>query len=536
MYKAILCDDDEIILDGLKTMLEWNKLGIDLCACANNGAEAEKMIRQIGPDILITDVKMPFQDGLTLAVLARDVNPETNVIIISGYDDFSYAQKAIKVGAVDYILKPIAVDDFVELLRKTVAKCKNQNRQSKALEDQSRYMKEHMIHSLIYNGGEAFLHEYGHLEQMPDMLSCCYVLLAALDNFEQLTQSLPRTQIDALTAGFATAIQKTAESESETGRLDIVVFTQREDRAGFCLMAKNIACLKSGRDRVIRSLQDKIADAPVPCTITIACGAMYDTVSSLGSSYQEACRAMKQKFVRSSGSVIEYKDPDTEEALPGIQGGLSDFEFIPLIRDGDKPTVERKLADLKQKLLASGGDSHLYMCLMVANLYTRLLRGLEDAGIELDQEMIDPIREYRRTVTCDNLDSEIGRLKENLFQIIDSVKSVRKNKSAAALNKAVKYIDSHYADHDLSIEKVASQAYMSPSHFSIVFKAKKNITFTDYLIRIRMEKAKEYMDNTDYKIYEISDMVGYDTVSYFSVAFKKYTGISPSAYKNRAQG
>ena len=120
LYRAILCDDNEIILEGLRTQVQWNALGIDLCATAANGQEALELVKEFKPDILITDIKMPYIDGLELSKRAQQLNPQIVILIISAYDDFEYARSAIHLGALDYILKPINIDSLNQLLIKAV--------------------------------------------------------------------------------------------------------------------------------------------------------------------------------------------------------------------------------------------------------------------------------------------------------------------------------------------------------------------------------------------------------------------------------
>ena len=120
MYKAILCDDDEIIAQGLSALIPWNTLDICLCGTYNDGLAAKKALDREAIDIVISDIRMPFLDGLELTRLAKEQRPETKIILISGYDDFRYAREALKLGASDYLLKPINEEELIALLKRTV--------------------------------------------------------------------------------------------------------------------------------------------------------------------------------------------------------------------------------------------------------------------------------------------------------------------------------------------------------------------------------------------------------------------------------
>lgn len=123
MFQAILCDDNEIILEGLSSQIKWKDLGIELTATAADGNEAWELIQKNPPDLLITDIRMPYMDGLELSKKARELNPNIVILIISAYDDFQYARTAMHLQAFDYILKPIDVDQFCRVLENAVLHC-----------------------------------------------------------------------------------------------------------------------------------------------------------------------------------------------------------------------------------------------------------------------------------------------------------------------------------------------------------------------------------------------------------------------------
>ena len=152
-------------------------------------------------------------------------------------------------------------------------------------------------------------------------------------------------------------------------------------------------------------------------------------------------------------------------------------------------------------------------------------------GVDEEALGLDPKEQYRRISGAGNLNEAISMLRENVYSIIDQLEQDQQHKNKKLVYRAKQYIEEHYMDHDLSLEQVAHQVHISPSYFSVLFKNEEGIAFTDYLIRIRIQRACDLMMNTDLKAYEIAEKVGYDTPAYYSTAFKKVMGLSPTEYK-----
>ena len=171
------------------------------------------------------------------------------------------------------------------------------------------------------------------------------------------------------------------------------------------------------------------------------------------------------------------------------------------------------------------------MTFSISRLYTDLASELGSSGIELQDVFDNPMEEFKKVASSTTLEESIENLKQNLFKIIDSL-NARKSKYGKQVEQAIDHIKHHYPESTLSIEDVARTVCLSTSYFSTIFKNETGITFTDYLIKIRMERAKNLLENTHLKMYEISSMTGYENAAYFSAAFKRYFRKSPSDVQN----
>ena len=191
---------------------------------------------------------------------------------------------------------------------------------------------------------------------------------------------------------------------------------------------------------------------------------------------------------------------------------------------------------MKKTLLANGGKSYLFMRLMTAGIFGSLMKELNRMGIDESALGIDSMEQYHRISGAGNLSEAISLLKDNIYEIIDALEEDRQHKNSRLIHEAKAFIEEHYMDHELSMDQVAARVHISPSYFSVLFKQEEKLSFTDYLINTRIRHACELLMNTDLKAYEIAEKVGYDTPAYYSTAFKKATGMSPTEYKKKHSG
>lgn len=202
-----------------------------------------------------------------------------------------------------------------------------------------------------------------------------------------------------------------------------------------------------------------------------------------------------------------------------------------MIKQGNRDRVNLMLDEMQTQLLEIGGKSYLYMKIITGNIFAKLFSELYELEISEADLGINSLEEYQKIASLQSMEAAIDHLRKIITCVVDAMEKNNNHKYYKLIALAENYIENHYMEKELSMDGVAKHVHMSTSYFSVIFKNEKGLSFTDYLIQIRIAKAKELMRHTDLRAYEIAMKVGYDTAAYFSTAFKKVTGYSPSEYK-----
>lgn len=518
MYQAILCDDNEIILEGLTKQIKWGELGISLIGTATNGEDALSMIYNKVPDILITDIRMPYLDGLKLAEKSKELNPNLSIIIISGYNDFEYAHSAIRLGAVDYILKPIDPNELIRVLKNAVRYCEDIN---------------HGLYISIVELLRNVLYQDLSLNILSNR--CAQVNLSLDWYCSVIKVEMNSAELKLLSAELQyNADLRFSQLLEQLYRPNKIYIIEKESNK--CMLFLYTSTKKEHEElqtEIISLIRKRYFPEHKSNDIVIASGNIHRGIANGTQSMKECNYALTLRFIKGSNATIFYEEVRTYSQAyekNHYHKDLLEIDLLTPIKTQDSNLLEERLNLLKSHLSSKGDDSFLYMTLTVGNLYTSLLKELDELGIDISDVFANPIDEFKRITAPGTLDAIIENLHKSLIKISICV-SKSSSKYGRIIETANRYIQVNYNNPNLSIEEVAIAVSLSTSYFSTIFKNETGSTFTDYLIEIRMKKAMELLKTTNMKMYEISSHIGYENAAYFSTAFKRYTKKSPSEYQ-----
>lgn len=534
MLSVVLVDDEEIIRDGLFNGVDWGSLGLEVVGQAEDGEQALELVAAKKPDIVITDIKMSFIDGLEFIERVKPVYPGIYIIIISGYDEFQYAQKAVKLGAYDYILKPIDLDYFqgllIKIIREHEQRCKKEN-EFKALRTRVAanlpLIRTQFIKDLISGGIEPDIIPLKLTELEMIQCSWCQALLFQLDDFYLITRDLATEQCRELESSFNKLFQ-TLDLDTET-----VVFENHSHEKVMVAWDGTEEDLDAKVQTWCHLVREAAGDSG-QYTLTTAIGAPRDSLDKLAESYQEAASYLQFKFIIGKNREISRQDILEQKGRKEYKADdLNETELLEALKLGDKQLVTEGVKALFQRMLAMGNDSSAAVQMMVSATYLQALKLLREVGASAEQVFNDPFLVYKGIMAHQTISGMQEELQNRLLSVADFINQRKNKRLTQIINKAKQYISKNYAKDNLSLEEVAAHVKISPCYFSFTFKQEEGINFIDYLTMIRIEKAKTFLTASAYKSYEVSYLVGYNNPTYFSTIFKKCVGLSPSAYRTR---
>ncbi len=535
MYKLIIVDDEEEVRKGIIQKIDWSKFNFEIAGEAENGREALDLIEENIPDVVITDITMPLMDGLELASILKDSYPTVKTVILTGFDDFRFAQQAIKYGVADYILKPVLPKDIDELMEKL----KNQIDEEIAQKEDIVMLRRHYNESLpVIRDKFLTLLVTGRPEEKEVERrvasfglqlngSTLVVAVANIDPnsfqknvFEENDTELVKFAVQNISAEILSKYSLGEIFYHDENLVILMSFTSHDKDA---ILNRSFSVLEEIRQNVEKYLK---------ISVTIGLGSICTSLVKLKSSYKTALNALDYQLVIGGSKVIFIEDLEPQTADMVVFDEARERALVSAIKFGTQKdvaaAVEMLFSDISG-MKASFKEYQLYL-IEIAAAISRLARDFQfDTGeiFGFGTSLYEELFKFKTLYEVRSWVEEI------CIKLMKHISNSRQNTTEMLLEKAKDYIRNHYSDDDLSIQKVAGHLHISSSYLSMIFKKEAGVTFLKYLVGIRLEAAKELLGNTDLKTSEVAEKIGYPDINYFSYFFKKNFGMSPREYRNQ---
>ncbi|MEY8521613.1 response regulator [Lachnospiraceae bacterium 38-10] len=531
LYRIMLVDDEEEVRKAMIRKMDWEQLGFTVAGDAENGEDALEKLEQLEPDVVMTDIRMPYMDGLTLVARIREKYPSIKILIFSGYDDFEYAKQAIKYRVTEYILKPVNGEELAEILRRVrisldeeIEERRNISMLQKSYENSLPMLREVFLNDLVSRGADISamapkLREYG-----VDILEA-RKWLAAVIHVERMEQAEGQ-ELFRHQELIPISVRKLVEDHMEAfGR-----FTVFNSAEGITLIAAVDG--NNSETGLINLLDDicKESRRMLGVTITAGVGHSCDTLQEISRSYQTAVDALGYRAIVGGGRTIYINDVE-----PVNRGKLQfetkeEAELTAVIKFGTKDQIGDMLRGFAARMDDAKVHANQYQVYMLT-IVNCLIRLMQQYDLKMS-DMFDSEEHYadiikricRRESFAEEMIPMACRMNEALNQ-------ARDNTTRKVIVEAKEYIQENFADPELSVDVLCRYLHMSPAYFSTVFKKETGQTYVNYLTEVRLQKAEELLEKTDDKTYEIAQKVGYQEQNYFSYVFKKRYGVSPTKYR-----
>lgn len=542
MLKIFLAEDEVVVRETIKRMIPWEELGFELVGEAADGEMALPLLLRQQPDLLITDIKMPFMDGLTLARLAKKEIPGLKVVILSGYDDFNYAKQAIGIGVEDYLLKPITKNALIERLSEIRSRYEHEKTQKEYYEKFQREMQAYEKNSsrdffeALVGGSMDMMEVYKRAEKLGlDIVAEAYNVLIFTMNCDEDFSG----QRDEYSSWEAESLELLENFFA--GHSSAMLFRSNIFSYGVLLKGQRETIEENTRAcvdeiRKILSRQDGRREW------FLAVGQSVERLSQIQKSYHTASRAFSQRYLYDE-NILYYDEMETMEH-PGGQAETEDNAYLQkvdvnalnpailqkFLSNGLQEETENFVKDYFYAIGQEPMESLVFRNYVILNVRFSVISFIKGLGCDTN-EMESADTEEVLAESGKNMESAIAYAKKMISQAIEIRDQNSGNKNRSILKTAVDFIDSHYMDEEISLNTVANVANVSSNHFSALFSQNMGQTFIEYLTTLRMNKAKELLRCTGMRSSEIAGEIGYKDAHYFSYLFKKTQGMTPSDYR-----
>ena len=542
MLKIFLAEDEVVVRETIKRMIPWEELGFELVGEAADGEMALPLLIRQQPDLLITDIKMPFMDGLTLARLAKKEIPGLKVVILSGYDDFNYAKQAIGIGVEDYLLKPITKNALIERLSEIRSRYEHEKTQKEYYEKFQREMQAYEKNSsrdffeALVGGFMDMMEVYKRAEKLGlDIVAEAYNVLIFTMNCDEDFSG----QRDEYSSWEAESLELLENFFA--GHSSAMLFRSNIFSYGVLLKGQRETIEENTREcvdeiRKILSRQDGRREW------FLAVGQSVERLSQIQKSYHTASRAFSQRYLYDE-NILYYDEMETMEH-PGGQAETEDNAYLQkvdvnalnpailqkFLSNGLQEETENFVKDYFYAIGQEPMESLVFRNYVILNVRFSVISFIKGLGCDTN-EMESADTEEVLAESGKNMESAIAYAKKMISQAIEIRDQNSGNKNRSILKTAVDFIDSHYMDEEISLNTVANVANVSSNHFSALFSQNMGQTFIEYLTSLRMNKAKELLRCTGMRSSEIAGEIGYKDAHYFSYLFKKTQGMTPSDYR-----
>lgn len=531
MLKVFLVEDEFVVREGIKNNVDWQAHGYEFCGEASDGELAFPMIQKLKPDIVITDIRMPFMDGLVLSRLIKKEMPWIEIIILTGYEEFEYAKESIKIGISQYLTKPISGEELLKEVDALAVKIEEKRKEREIKEEYMREMAENFqqerkdFFQYLVTGTKSV----AELLEMADKL---HIDLSSLWYNIVLIQFQSKKHAHNEYSSSVVEIEHAMEQITEESHL--LIFDRNLEGKALLFRADS----KEELEQYQKEYLGKITDMMMRYEKIRFFGGIGEAVNrlrELPQSFETASHAFAHRYLVEESRIVDSAELSKEGYLPKDQLDIHTVNTKQIDRSkireflkmGDREETVYFVEEFFMDLGTNVMHSNIFRQYITLDVYFCVVDFLED--LQISREAVEPV----------DVNSGMAQSEESAMQyimtLLNQALELRdrnaSNRYGDIVDEVLRYIEKNYADEELSLNLLASHVNFSPNHLSMIFAQQTGQTFIKYLTEYRMNKAKELLRCTGKRSSEISQEVGYKDSHYFSYVFKKTQGITPTQYR-----
>jgi two-component system, response regulator YesN len=529
MYNLMIVDDEDFVRDGLKEYVKWDEMGFNVVFDTDSAENAMEILENERIEVVLTDIMMPDVDGLELISKIKKLNPDVFTLILSGYGEFEYAQKALRLGAVDFLTKPVDFEEICRVFSKIKRMLDHAKKNKNIQEEYLKYLSEQFFNNLVkgsYTDDKVIRRkaEAINLDLRPGFFRVLRFYIT----------------------GIKLSGQENSDSKEYIDIKSIVlkIIEENLEKMGACYAFNNdikeltamIFCNinREKLDEGIKQLKE-IINKRIDCIIHIGIGKGYEDILYITNSYYEAGKALEYKVLKKQSSILYYEDVAsfftvqsvvTEENRAVILSYLSQMDLKNLL---EYTKTILNAINMKEKINVNQMYNSCLEIFLIINKYIH-------HGVDVTKNMEeDDNMTVRDLLQRESIDEIVIFMERYIAVSMEKIKNFRGKAAGRIIENAIKYIREHF-NEEITLNKLSEVLFVHPVYICRLFKEELGENFIDYMKKIRIEKSKELLSNLSLKVYEVSEMIGYESPKYFSKLFKEITGITPKEYQDNIVG
>lgn len=540
MVSVFLVEDEYVVREGIKNNVDWAGNDFLFLGEAADGELAYPLINKMKPDIVITDIKMPFMDGLDLSRLIRRELPKTKIIILSGYGDFDYAKQAIGIGVTDYLLKPISSEKLLEAVQRVTGEIREERNKEDNLRRFREEMKENedLARSRYFDEvisgrlSSAEIISKGKSRNIDLAAGFFRIVLYEVNDAEQ------KEEIMYYSERVVSFMEELRKKTNELRRVD--VYSCGVEGLAFLVKADSDTELDANT-QVLLDLLGSLRKAVGGLRYFAAIGSAVHRPKEIADSFYAARRVFAYRYLGQKDRTVRYDESESFKVVDDCGRNGMDIDVSELDRNAVRNFLRNGLLSevtaFMENFFVQVGEKNLASMMfrqyVVMDLYLCVATFLREIGYSDEEirEIIGDIGAISASLVS------VQQTKDGLSKIIDQALAVRDRRATKRYGRLIadakEYINRNYANEDISLNTTAQSVNLSPNHFSSIFSQETGGPFIEYLTNLRMEKAREMLRCTDLRTSEIATSVGYQDPHYFSYLFRKINNCSPREYREK---
>lgn len=533
MYRILLVDDEILVRDAIRENIDWKSMDCELVGDCENGKQAADFVKTHPVDIVLTDILMPYMDGMELSHFLHDNYPDIVIVIFSGFGEFEYAKKAIQYNVSEYMLKPVTAMELREVIGKMKEKVDQQRKEKKRLESLTKTSQDYRKNAAVIRS-----------KAIEALVSCTRDVQESLNELEQMGISLDAASYRVAVFDmdlFSDIHEIDMEKRQESALMAFVLFNVADEivtreHAGIAYQeGNNRVCIlfMGNRTRefaeqikeICREIQEKVKEV-IGIETSAGIGIWVKMPGDTVHSHEQAEKAIELRYLLGGNLLIDTEELKEDRSL-SLQKPLE--KMMESIKGGNEQGMNQALMQMKEGIKEVRADkSQACVCLQM------ILRHAGSCWEDVSSDNEDLFRKREllmgKVTEQKTFQEAFSMVESYVHEVFARCANLNSSSGQRQAVMAMDYIQKNYMEPDLSLNDVCSYLNISISYFSTIFKEATGGTFVEYLSRTRMEKAKELLEKTTLKNYEIAEKVGFSDPHYFGISFKKMTGKTPTEY------